>query len=747
MRKCTAAIFFSLCFLFAGCSSEELSLPNESNYDPVVSDVIEAEELIKETQTETESEESTSSVIEKIEEIAENLFTFPNFDSKIAEEILCYYTIYHDNCAYDISDFEAEYKIINGVIDEWNNSLTVTYRVTLNTPDGFISEDFTMSFIRDEEWQCVRIASDSSVSDYINVPLPQITEEIFYEYILNNYLANYFLVNDAHYIPRLSIRREQILDYRSDEVIPYNNGNFISCTGNFTIDKGVAVYKVGYDLHLKYNILQKEWQYYKINYTPELVDFDTSLIWTGTCRDGGYTLGCTLTPHEVDNTGKGMWILEYYPIDGPNTYRGACYMKGSMSDGTMGISLIPGERIYAEGGFDLPISGTLNPETNRITSIMNAFDLKTQTEESELKQYDYDPGSIAVKSKYHSVTKGVLAYLFYLRLQEYIEDNFYPIERDISSKEQPFNGNPRYGNGMWFNTVMDETCNLLRQMLALCDNATDNGKILENEYPEIDEILQDYTATIKKDATEYGLTIDEYLYEATGMKMTADDITAYKRLVLLCGLGGTITESLMEQYCVYQSYYSDVIHSIDALPVRGNAVLSEHFEINRSQFAIYFKNVFNENKNVYPVDNNRFLYDQRYSTTDLSLFDYFVNMTKERLTKILLFCEAAFEEGIVLDENDEAEIEQKIATIQSFAENYNMALDEFIKYTYKINVSTEDYRELLKLIWLANKYLYYLKEQYPTSDAYNAAYGEISERYASKIIFHKKTIYTLEKVY
>ncbi len=106
-------------------------------------------------------------------------------------------------------------------------------------------------------------------------------------------------------------------------------------------------------------------------------------------------------------------------------------------------------------------------------------------------------------------------------------------------------------------------------------------------------------------------------------------------------------------------------------------------------------------------DANADLKEQQipYDGTDYETwYDYFHANTSAQITEYLTLCQAAKDEGITLEESDNAIIEKTLSAISTVAEENNMTVDEYITETYGEKVKKDDIRRCLELSQLASKY-------------------------------------------
>jgi parvulin-like peptidyl-prolyl isomerase len=108
-------------------------------------------------------------------------------------------------------------------------------------------------------------------------------------------------------------------------------------------------------------------------------------------------------------------------------------------------------------------------------------------------------------------------------------------------------------------------------------------------------------------------------------------------------------------------------------------------------------------------------------------FDYFMSSTESSVAQILAYAECARAEGITLDDDDYAEIDDQIATASTMASAYSVSLNYYFSSNYGSSVNKSVVRSCLELNALATKYQSYLVDSYSFTD------DEIQEYYDNNI--------------
>ena len=84
-------------------------------------------------------------------------------------------------------------------------------------------------------------------------------------------------------------------------------------------------------------------------------------------------------------------------------------------------------------------------------------------------------------------------------------------------------------------------------------------------------------------------------------------------------------------------------------------------------------------------------------------YDYFMNMTTSYVNELLICCEYAKANGIELGEEELAEIDEAIESINSYAFQNGYSLNGYIAAMYGSGVKVKDVRASMELVLLANK--------------------------------------------
>ncbi len=145
---------------------------------------------------------------------------------------------------------------------------------------------------------------------------------------------------------------------------------------------------------------------------------------------------------------------------------------------------------------------------------------------------------------------------------------------------------------------------------------------------------------------------------------------------------------------------------------------SENYSISLPMGSYLF-NSYYQNYRQYAVyqglDVTKSLKEQKYSDT-MTWFDYFMAMTKQYLQQILVLCEAANEENIVLEQSDLDNVDVTMKSLREAAENAGVKIDEYIVTNFGGNITEQGLRDYLELTALAQKYYTKLSNSFTYTD-------------------------------
>ncbi len=191
------------------------------------------------------------------------------------------------------------------------------------------------------------------------------------------------------------------------------------------------------------------------------------------------------------------------------------------------------------------------------------------------------------------------------------------------------------------------------------------------------------------------------------------------------------------------------------VPQQLNTVMTINGEkVSEAEFTYYYKSAYN-----YTVQMNSYLSQyglssdsgldttkapsaQEYNgSTELEARadgkantwqDYFIKQATDELTQQIAICQKAAEEGITLDETDQADIDAQLAQIEESAQQNDYSLDAYLRAVYGRGVGEKVFRKALERNALVTKYQDAKTEELGskmTADEVQAAYDEDKDSY------------------
>ena len=149
---------------------------------------------------------------------------------------------------------------------------------------------------------------------------------------------------------------------------------------------------------------------------------------------------------------------------------------------------------------------------------------------------------------------------------------------------------------------------------------------------------------------------------------------------------------------------------IEGVPVYDDdvAMRTDHFTVTPGMMAFFFYDYGGEMITVMEqsktFDYSLSLHDQIY-TDGLSWYEVIMNATLEKVSTMLIYCEAAYAAGVALTAEQSSAIDSEIssATMEAAAA-YSMSLEEYCQALYGPLMTAADLRSVLELEMLANAY-------------------------------------------
>lgn len=152
------------------------------------------------------------------------------------------------------------------------------------------------------------------------------------------------------------------------------------------------------------------------------------------------------------------------------------------------------------------------------------------------------------------------------------------------------------------------------------------------------------------------------------------------------------------------------------------AAQSEHYEVTAAMMTYFFNSTYQTYVNGYAsylesigLDTSIPLSEQQY-TEEQTWFDQMMETTKQEVQETLVLAEGAYDQGLELSDADRDEIQELLSNFDTYAANYNVTTEYYIKNVYGASVTKGDIEKCLELSYLAEKYHDYLIDQYEYSE-------------------------------
>ena len=172
---------------------------------------------------------------------------------------------------------------------------------------------------------------------------------------------------------------------------------------------------------------------------------------------------------------------------------------------------------------------------------------------------------------------------------------------------------------------------------------------------------------------------------------------------------------------------------------RTVAVSSDNYSYNTAQMSYYFYSQYQNFYSMYAsygltsiIDTSKSLRAQKctFGSDNETWYDYFMTQAVEVASKELALCEAAKEEGIVLEDKDYEEVEKTMKNLEETAKKQGYSLKQFLKVNYGNFVTVSDMKSAVELEVLASKYVKNHLDKVDVSDeALQTAYEKDKDKY------------------
>lgn len=150
------------------------------------------------------------------------------------------------------------------------------------------------------------------------------------------------------------------------------------------------------------------------------------------------------------------------------------------------------------------------------------------------------------------------------------------------------------------------------------------------------------------------------------------------------------------------------------------AMTSEHYKIPFAVFEYFYNYNYKSFTNSYGstiIDSSKDLSEQYYDNDNkISWKDYFISTTKEYLSQVIIFAEAALDAGVSLSDDDKKTLDESYKQMEEVAKKDNKTIDEYFLELYGPNIKKEDIRSIQEMSTLGIKYRNQLSEGYVITD-------------------------------
>ena len=155
---------------------------------------------------------------------------------------------------------------------------------------------------------------------------------------------------------------------------------------------------------------------------------------------------------------------------------------------------------------------------------------------------------------------------------------------------------------------------------------------------------------------------------------------------------------------------SDGLEMIKGAPVFDEdvAMQTDHFTVTPGMMAYFFytygNTVLSEIEKTVPFTQGVSLHDQKYSDTQ-SFYDVIMSETLERVSYMLICCEAAAAESVTLSDAQKTSVDNVIESYRMTAASaYGMELEAYLQALYGPRMTETDLRAVLEWETLANSF-------------------------------------------
>ncbi len=164
------------------------------------------------------------------------------------------------------------------------------------------------------------------------------------------------------------------------------------------------------------------------------------------------------------------------------------------------------------------------------------------------------------------------------------------------------------------------------------------------------------------------------------------------------------------------------------------AVKSDNYQIPVAIASFLFNSYYNNRRDYAAyqgLDVTKSLKEQFYNEEQgTTWFDVFMDETKTYLTQVLVLCEAAKADGVVLEAEDDETVEKTLESIREAAKTADKSYEDYIAENFGKGLTENDIKEYLELTALASKYYNKVYDGFKyTDEEYEKAYEENKTSY------------------
>lgn len=149
---------------------------------------------------------------------------------------------------------------------------------------------------------------------------------------------------------------------------------------------------------------------------------------------------------------------------------------------------------------------------------------------------------------------------------------------------------------------------------------------------------------------------------------------------------------------------------IEGVPIydKGVALKTDHFTVTSGMLAFFFYSYggaeLAKMEKIKPYDAQKSLHDQEFQN-GISFYDAIMNATLQKVSELVIYCEAAHAAGFTLNDTQRMAIEQDLAQMaMDAAAGYSMTLDAYLQREYGRLMTEADMRLVLECEMLASLY-------------------------------------------